>query len=453
MTCKKVLLTLVALGCLLCLSKDVYAAEADYQSTQLSAEGFTSPERMGDGSRSTYSKTLEGGTVSLTAEGGIGALYIEFDRLPQPWTLTDVATGVTVDCGQNSFLHEYVDVAALFGGPVKELTLQFGADTVVADVYGFSEGDLPEWVQMWQPPLEEADLLLLSSHSDDEQLFFLGVLPYYAGELGLQVQVAYVVQHFEANNVQNHVRPHEQLDGLWTVGVKNYPVMSDFPDLYAESKDRDTAFSRSVAVYENAGFTYEDFVEYITKCFRRFKPLVVVSHDLDGEYGHGTHVVCARAITEAMDYAADESMFPDSAAKYGTWEVEKIYLHLYEENQIVMDYDTPLENFGGKTAFEVSQDGFACHESQHWTWFYKWIYGTEQNPITKASQIRNYSPCKYGLYYTTVGPDVAGGDFLENVVTYKERAEALRLERLERIKADTETVKGKVKEIFSAFYL
>ena len=86
-----------------------------------------------------------------------------------------------------------------------------------------------------------------------------------------------------------------------------------------------------------------------------------------------------------------------------------------------MDYDVPLEAFGGKTAYEVSCDGFACHESQHWTWFYKWIYGSEENPITKASQIRSYSPCKYGLYYTKVGVDTIGGDFFENVDTYGER--------------------------------
>ncbi len=442
MTCKKILFTLAVFAGVWCLAQDIHAAEADYQSTQFAVEGFSAPDRLSDGNRNTYTNAAEGGTVTVSSETGIAALYIEFDRTPQTWTLENTATGESITCGQNGFLHEYVNVTELFDEATGELVLQFPAETVVADVYGFSEGDLPGWVQVWHPPLEEADLLLISSHSDDEQLFFLGVLPYYAGERGLKVQVAYVVQHFEANNVQNHVRPHEQLDGLWTVGVKNYPVMSELPDLYAQSKDRDTAFTQSVAVYENAGFTYDDFVGYITKCFRRFKPLVVVSHDLDGEYGHGTHVVCAKAITEALEYAADESMYQDSAEEYGTWEVEKVYLHLYPENPVVMDYDTPLESFGGKTAYEVSRDGFACHKSQHWTWFYKWIYGSEENPITKASQIKSYSPCKYGLYHTTVGPDLTGGDFFENVVTYEERALALRMERLEQI----ETTMGNVKE-------
>ena len=412
----------------------VYAEEAVYKDAVIEAEGFKTPDKLQDANRDTYTKATEAGTVTVFREDGIGALYIEFDRLPETWILKNPENGECVVCGEYTFLHEYVDVAALFDKLPNSLVLCFEEGTQIAEVYAFSVGDMPSWVQMWQPPCDEADLLLISSHSDDEQLFFSGVLPYYAGELGLQVQVAYVVQHFEANRVANHKRPHEQLDGLWTVGVRNYPVMSDFPDLYAESKDRNTAFKQATAVYESVGITYSDFVGYITECFRRFKPLVVVSHDLDGEYGHGTHVVCAAAITEAIGYAADESQYPESAAQYGTWSVEKVYLHLYEENPIVMNYDIPLEHFGGKTAFEVSQDGFACHKSQHWTWFYKWMYGTEQKPITKATDIRKYSPCLYGLYYTDVGADVEGGDFFENVMTYAER-EAARLEA-ERLAAE-----------------
>ncbi len=423
----------------------VCAEEAEYKEATVEAEGFKYPGNICDGDRNTYSGSNEECVVTVSRSDGIGALYIEFDRLPQTWTLTNPASGVSVTCGENTFLHEFVDVAALFEELPETLVMRFDAGTAVAEIYVFSDGEMPEWVQVWQPPCEEADLLLISSHSDDEQLFFSGILPYYAGERGAKVQVAYVVQHFEANNVQNHQRPHEQLDGLWKVGVRNYPVMSEFPDLYAESKDREVAFAQAVAVYEAAGITYDDFVSYITECLRRFKPLVVVSHDLDGEYGHGTHVLCASALTESIEYAADASKYPDSAKQYGPWEVEKLYLHLYEENSIVMDFDMPLEKFGGKTAFEVSQEGFACHESQHWTWFYKWIYGTAERPIKKATDIRSYSPCLYGLYYTRVGLDTEGGDFLENIETYEERALAKERE-LEAQRAAEEEAAAKAKE-------
>ena len=416
------------------------AKTAEYESIIAQAEGFGKAERLFDGDRGTYTTAEEDACITLSNAEGISSIYIEFDRIPSGWTLTDVKSGEAVSCGSYGFLHEYVDMAEVFGREQEalpdELTLTFEAGTAIADVYGFTKGELPDFVQVWEPPCEEADLLLISSHSDDEQLFFSGMLPLYAGERGLQVQVAYVVQHFEVGKSQNHVRPHEQLDGLWTVGVRNYPVMSEFPDLYAESKNRETALSRAKKVYENAGYTYEDFVNYFVGCIRRFKPLVVVSHDLDGEYGHGTHVLCAAALTEAIGHAAEETYVirgEDTA-----WQIEKLYLHLYEENPIVMDYDTPLAHFGDKTAFEVSREGFDCHKSQHWTWFYKWIYGTEARPIQKATDIRSYSPCKFGLYYTSVGEDEACNDFFENVKTYGER-----YEEQARIEAEKEAQRQK----------
>ena len=36
---------------------------------------------------------------------------------------------------------------------------------------------------------EDADMLLLPTHADDEHLWFGGTMPYYAGELGYKVQV------------------------------------------------------------------------------------------------------------------------------------------------------------------------------------------------------------------------------------------------------------------------
>ena len=423
----------VCFGVMLMLGEKAYAMEATYENAQIEAKGFLSEKNLTDDNTDTYAKASEDNEIMVSMEEGISALYIKFDRIPSGWNLMNADTGETSNCGQNAFLHEFVDVEAMFEKKPKELVLTFEEGTAIADIYAFSEGELPDWVQIWQPPCEAADLLLISSHSDDEQLFFLGVLPYYAGEKELEVQVAYVIQHFEVNGVANHQRPHEQLDGLWTVGVKHYPVMSDFPDLYAQSKDRAVAFSQAEKVFEAAGVTYDDFVGYMTECIRRFKPSVVVSHDLDGEYGHGTHVLAAAALTEAIQYTSDASKYPDSAKEYGVWTIDKLYLHLYEENEIVMNYDVPLERFGGKTAYEVACEGFACHKSQHWTWFYKWIYGSEDNPYTKASQIRTYSPCKYGLYYTNVGADKEGGDFFENIVTHKEKVNAEIEEAMKQI--------------------
>lgn len=407
---------------LLCaaLTISVGAQEAVYTGAAFDAEGFSSSKRLWDGDQTTWSSAQEGGQITVSRSDGIAGLYLLFDRLPQPWTLNGDIT-----CGEAGFLHQYVDVSALLGGAANSLTLEFPAGTALSEVYAFSPGELPGWVQRWEPPLEEADLMLVSTHSDDEQLFFAGLLPYYAVERELAVQVVYFVQHFEANGRQDHQRPHEQLDGLWTVGVRNYPIISQFPDLYSQSKNRAEALEQAKQVYSRVGNGYEDFVSYLVSCLRRCRPLVVVGHDLDGEYGHGTHVLCADALTQAIQAAAAPDQYPDRGEP---WAVDKLYLHLYEENPVTLDLDVPSDKLGGKSPFQVTQEGFACHKSQHWTWFYKWIYGTKDRPITRAEDIRTYSPCLYGLYYTAVGPDEAGVDLFEHVETYAARRARLEAE-------------------------
>lgn len=413
---KAVLSFLAMLFAVVLFSICVSAEEADYADSLLTVEGFEAQYLLSDGNERTHTAANddEGGSVTVTREDGISFLYIVFDRIPEEWTLSDISGDTQAVCGENSYLHEYVNVEEKLGDTPESVRLDFPAGTSIDEIYAFGEGDIPDWVQRWSPPCEEADLLLLSSHSDDEQLFFAGVLPIYAGERGLQVQVVYLVDHFYNTAEYERLRPHEQLDGLWTVGVRNYPVMSGFPDLYSESLDE------ALAAYGWYGFEYEDFTEFITGVLRRFKPLVVVSHDVNGEYGHGTHVLCAAALMDSLGFAADETVFPESAEQYGVWETEKAYLHLYPENPLTLDLDSPLEAFDGKTAFQVTQDGFSKHESQHWTWFYGWIYG-KNGQITQATEIRSYSPCYYGLYSTAVGLDTEGGDFMENVKTYAQR--------------------------------
>lgn len=393
------------------------AQQAKHSDTLFSVENIEQADSLYDGDRKTYATVKKDTAITLERQDGIAHIYIEFDRLPTGWSL--VIDGNSIKCGKENFLHDYVDVKKLTGNIPTKVELKFPENTVIADIYGFSQGELPDFVQIWNAPCEKADLLLISSHSDDEQLFFAGVLPYYAIERKLNVQVAYMVQHFELDGEQNHSRPHEQLDGLWTVGVKNYPVMSNFPDVYSESKDSDIAFKEAEEAFLEKGVTYDDFKAYITELLRRFKPLVVVSHDLNGEYGHGTHVLCASALTEAVLLAQEKENYPQSAQEYGVWQTQKVYLHLYDANKITMDWDKPLESLGGKTAFQKTQEGFGFHKSQHWTWFYDWIYGKD-NQITKASQIEKYSPCEYGLFYTTVGIDTIGGDFMENVISHSE---------------------------------
>jgi len=263
--------------------------------------------------------------------------------------------------------------------------------------------------RQWEEPLEQADLLLFSAHADDEHLFFAGILPFCAAN-GIKAQVVYVTNHddFPARNV-------ELRNGLWAVGIRNSPVIAHFPDLFSET------LNEALRVYGRRGFSMEDFIMFHVENIRRFKPLVVVGHDIDGEYGHGTHILSAAAIMRAVELAGGNEYHAESLAQYGSWDVPKTYLNQWKERNIKLSIDEPLLYFEGKTAFQVSQYGFSYHKSQHWTMFNRWLNGTAQAPITSSAQIRNHPPGRFGLFRTLVGDDSENADnFFENIVLIKD---------------------------------
>ena len=252
-------------------------------------------------------------------------------------------------------------------------------------------------------------MLLFSSHADDEHLFFAGILPYCAAN-GIAAQVVYMTNHND-----NPIRNTELLNGLWAVGIRNYPVISNFPDLFSESLEE------ALRVYKNRGFSEDDFTAFCVSNIRRFKPQAAVGHDVNGEYGHGTHRLSAAALMKAVVLANDSNYHSESFAEYGVWDTPKTYLHLWNERSILLSINEPLSFFDGKTAFQVSQDGFSYHKSQHWTWFNRWLNGTAEAPISRSTQIRSYSPGKFGLYRTLVGDDSQdAGDFFENITLIKD---------------------------------
>lgn len=256
----------------------------------------------------------------------------------------------------------------------------------LAEVHVFGEGEAPAWVQRWQPPHEKADLLLISAHPDDEVLFMGGTIPYYAGERKMNVQVAYLVP-------STPYRKLELLDGLWLCGNRNYPDIGAFPD----------HFSTSVrGMYQKDGWGEAKVLEYVTWLYRRYQPDVVVTHDVNGEYGHGAHKVAADIAQKAIAKAADEKYRLWNREERPVWQIKKLYLHLYDQGALRMDWRVPLDAFGGKTAFDMAEAAFQCHVSQ---------LDTEY----KVEDFGPYDNAKFGLAFTTVGEDEAKNDFLEHI--------------------------------------
>ena len=232
----------------------------------------------------------------------------------------------------------------------------------------------------------------MSTHADDELLFLGGVLAEYAGQEKLSVQVVYFSNYYNGAVI----REHEKLDGLWAIGVKNYPVTGNFDDIYAA----DLASAEKI-------FGYDKTLSFVVEQIRRFKPQVCVGQDTKGEYGHGTHMLTSKALQEAITISMDPRKYPESAEKYGTHDVEKTYIHLYPENKLYLDCQKPLSEFGGKNAVEVAEEAYKKHVSQQWCWFY-------------VSDSYEYSCADFGLFRTTVGNDT-GNDMMEHVVSYEEQ--------------------------------
>lgn len=399
--------------------------------TLILSDGFETVGFLTDGKTTSYRTANGKCTISLMNEAGIGSVYLMFDQAYGEYTVENAGTGEHITAGQNGYLHEYINLDDAFHGPVTSVTFHFNQGAVqLSEIEVYTNGNVPDHVQIWQPPLEDqTDILLLSTHGDDDQLFFAGLIPQYTSQANVGVQVAYLTDH---RNLTNQ-RAHEILDGLWATGCTAYPVMADFPDFRIDD------LWETYSEFERLGYTQDDLLSYVVELLRRFKPNVVVGHDIEGEYGHGMHMVYTDCLIKALEISNDETAFPDLAQTYGLWDVPKTYLHLYNENKIELDYDQPLDAFDGMTAFEVTQKlGYPCHKSQQGTWFTDWLNG-DNNEITKASQIKRYNPAFFGLYRSTVGADVEKNDFLENITTYRKQEQIKQeQEEQERQEQDAE---------------
>ena len=148
-----------------------------------------STAKIKDSSYSTSITFTADNTLTITpadANDRIYGLYITWAARPGEWTLT--YDGGTKKCGRNAFLHEYVEIPEGTTSAVIELSQK----EKICNIDAYSAGTLPDDVQVWEPECARADMLVLSTHADDEILFLGGVLAQYAGEDKLDVQVVYL---------------------------------------------------------------------------------------------------------------------------------------------------------------------------------------------------------------------------------------------------------------------
>lgn len=317
-----------------------------------------------------------------------GGLVIRWRKKPMATRIQvkdEAGEWQTVAQGGGEFLAQYIplpDVAAPFrviGAESEKQALKIFEITVL------SPGRLPDWVQVWRKAEGKVDLMLLATHPDDELLWFGGLLPTYAGEKGKRVLVVTAA-------CKAYYRRLELLDGLWHCGVRLYPVFLNLEDVMKGDRS---------AVLKAWG--KEKTIQRVAALYCKYQPDVVVLQDAGGEYGHSAHQAFSYAGRKAVSLAAGEE--DDDTrwrGEFAAWRVPKVYIHLWEENQLRLNWETPLSAFEGKTALAVADEALHCHASQTangWS-------------MARAEEWNNGL---FGLYSTTVGPDVARNDLFEHI--------------------------------------
>jgi len=218
------------------------------------------------------------------------------------------------------------------------------------------------------------DLMLVVAHPGDEYLYLGGVLSYYVSQLGYTAVVVYMSSEDETQREQASA-------ALKKLGVTEEPVFGGFSAVYTADKD----------VLEDL-WGKSDAISFLTETIRQYRPAVVVSHDVDGEYGHAAHKLTASYIQRAVEDAASTRSNKASLEKYGAWQTLRLFLHFYEKGETVsIDRDASLSAFGGRTAAEVEEDLYESFSDEY------------RYPLDVDDPV--YSVADYGLAYSD--PDLA----------------------------------------------
>lgn len=352
----------------------------------LTPKGYNKTQNLKDENLFTSYIIGKNGYVSVTSPNqDISGLFLQFG---EGSTRTEVLVPGEGDVwqavwtGEGKHLTEWI--------PLPEGTRQARVKnidktrTYVAELVVYGEGDTPRRAHQWKDP-GKADLMLLVAHPDDELLWFGGLLPTYAGERGLNVQVVYLVPTLPQRRL-------ELLDGLWHCGVETYPLFAGLPDKRARGLQGQYQLWNKNRVLEK-----------VVEMIRQVQPEVLVTQDLKGEYGHPAHQVCGDICRLAVKHAADPKSCAKSAKAYGPWQVKKLYIHLFEENQLRLDWHQPLSRFAGQDGLTVANEALQWHHSQVIS---GWDTVEDGGP---------YDNARLGLAYSSVGLDVEKNDLMENI--------------------------------------
>ena len=306
---------------------------------QIELSGVKNPKNMTDRKFTTNSesKPQKNPTLTISSDKAIRGLYLCFQKKPESYEI-QVKRGGSWEtyCAGNAFIHAFYaldgvqDVRVYTAGSGKQV-LGFN------EVYVFGEGRLPGWVQRWEPTPEKSDILFAVAHPEEELLYLGGAIPYYAREQERTVAVALL-------SYANTTRRSEFLNGLWSMGYRQYPVIGEFKTAKAKSMK---------AAYKSAGGE-QKVISWLANVLEQTKPEVLAGPDENGEGNNSQRMMLADACRKVF-------------LTSNGWQPRKLYLHLFGNsgNQVVFDWNQPMEKLGGRTGIGLARSEEHTSEFSH----------------------------------------------------------------------------------------
>ncbi|NLI52832.1 MAG: phosphodiester glycosidase family protein [Clostridiales bacterium] len=317
--------------------------------------------RITDGLVESYQSFTKGQTITVGLPEGAQGLYLEWYDATSQYTVSQLGAGgaVLAEEAASPFINAYYPLEA--GASSVVVTLLGKASLSTLAVYG--EGDLPAGVQQWREA-GSADLFVVASTSLTALDEFFGVIATYA--CNHDIPTTLVVMSRYSRSAQQ-----ELLAALWYAGYDTYPIFGDF---YCENN--------SLYNMVRSDWGRKTTLTFLEDHIARLAPKVVVSHMDDETAPDGA----AQFTGEYAIRAAEDSG------------VQKLYL-ASGSGTTTLDFNTPLNGCGGRTALELAADAFALCTTRH---------AIESELIPTSSFL---------LEYSDVGDDSAGNDLFEHIDT------------------------------------
>lgn len=244
------------------------------------------------------------------------------------------------------------------------------------------------------PRPEKIALMIVLAHPDDEA-YFPGLIPYVCLVRQLPVVVVVMTSGEAGLNPpgDRSLREEEMRRACRIYGLPNEPIFARFPDgAYLGTLEDNWKLWGG----ENRA------AEWLAQAIRRYRPDVIVTHALDGEYGHPNHVGTALSVTKAFAWASDAIACPIPSGGPAAWAPSKLYVHRWATRPLELRQDVPLPGRSGRDCLQLGDAGGRMHVSQG--------YATKD-----IAELDGPGITKFGLYATTVGPDEKGGDLFEHI--------------------------------------